>query len=143
MARPYVLPIFVAACLGVLYACIAINFWSVYAANNPVSVWLINALSANGHEMAYRVAIGIHDMIVNIVAAAPFAAVLLIRSSLNNWTCAAVAGAAAVVFGYWDTNWSVSLLTSMGFWFGLAMTLLSLPIAFAGFRAIRIQSQAV
>ena len=63
----------------------------------------------------------------------------MMRSSLNNWTCVVVAGLAAVLFANWDTNWSVSLLTGAGFWLGLAMTLLSLPIAFAGMRAMRLR----
>ena len=139
MVRYSVSPIFFAACLGVLYAWVTIIFWGFYAGNNPIDQWLINALAVNGDEMAYRAVISIHDVVVNIVIAAPFAGLLLMRSSLNNWTCVVVAGLAAVLFANWDTNWSVSLLTGAGFWLGLAMTLLSLPIAFAGMRAMRLR----
>ena len=141
MARPTVSLMLIAGCLGVLYAWIAIIFWRFYAVNSPMNGWLIDVFAVNGYRTLYRVAIGIHDVVVNIVVAAPFAALLMVRSSLNNWICAAVAGMTAVVFANWGTNWSVPLLTNVGFLFGLAMTLLSLPIAFAGIRAIRLPPQ--
>ena len=137
MVRPSASLIFAAACLGMFYAWIAVNFWGFYAANNPFNEWLLNGLAVNGHGTVYRLVIGAHDVVINILLAIPFAALLLVRSGLNSWTYAAVAAAAAVVFANWDTNWSATLITSVGFWMGFAMMLLSLPIAFAGVRAIR------
>ena len=128
----------VAAFLGAFYAWMSINFWGGYAATNPINEWLLHALAKPGQEASYLAAIYTHDVIVNVLLAAPVAAVLVTFRSLNNWPSVFTVVAFGVAVAFWDTNWSTSrLLNSHGFWLGLGMSIWSLPIAFVGIRALK------
>jgi len=131
--------ILAAVCLGVIHASVAGAIWGYLAAgNNPIAYSLIPRLRANGHATAFWLAIGIHDVIVNILIAFPFAALLFVLPRMNRWKYAAVAGVAPVVYGYWGVIWSGNFFLAqyLQFWMGLAMVLLSLPVAFAAMRVV-------
>jgi hypothetical protein len=126
--------------VGVAYIWAAVTFWGFYAATNPINAPLMDVLARNGHSAAYRVSISIHDVVVNVVLALPFAAVFRLSQGLRNWAYVAVAAATAVIGTLAAfTNWEAlpMLVGSWGFWFGLGMTALSLPGAFALLSKIR------
>ena len=123
--------------LGVVYGWVALNFWELYATNNLIVAWLLDALVARGYPTLFQVVVSTHDVIVNVLVAAPFAAVLVALRQLNHWSFAAIAAASAVIVTNWGTQWSLVLFASWGYWFGLGMTLISLPIAFAAIRVLR------
>jgi hypothetical protein len=129
----------VAAFLGALYAWMSINFWGGYAAAHPINDWLLHALAKPAQEASYFAAIYTHDVIVNVLLAAPVAAVLVTFRSLNNWPSVLTAVAFGVAVAFWDTNWDSAsgLLSSYGFWLGLGMFLWSMPIAFVGIRVLK------
>src|SRR5262245_413624 len=129
-----------AVTVGVAYIWAAVTFWGFYAETNPINGLLLDVLARNGHGVAYRVSISIHDVLVNIVLALPFAAVFRLTQGMCNWAYVAVAAATAIIGTFAAfTNWEALpiLLGSWGFWFGLGMTALSLPVAFALLSMIR------
>jgi hypothetical protein len=129
----------IAAFLGAFYAWMSINFWGGYAANNPINDWLLDALAQHGRRASYLAVIYTHDVAVNVLLAAPVAAVLVTFRSLNNWPNLLAVVAFGVAASFWDTNWDSTspLLSSHGFWLGLGMSIWSLPVAFAGIRALK------
>ena len=106
-----------------------------YTDHSPVNAWLIELLVSDGHPMLYRVARTIHELIVNILIAAPFAATLISVERLNAWICAVAASIAAVVFINWGAV-SLPVLENAGFWVDSATTAFCPILAFAGFRAL-------
>jgi len=140
---------FLAACMGVLYALCARSIWGFYAGHIEVARTEIRNLPADGHVAIHLLTIFVQDLTMNIVIALPFAAFLWVRSSLNHWRYAAVAGFAAIVSVYGESmNWWLGISSRVNdpgfvrFWLGFATVLLSLPIAFACIRAIRPLPQA-
>jgi hypothetical protein len=140
---------FLAACLGVVHAWIAVAIWGYLAAgHNPIAYSLIPKLRANGHDMAFWLATGVHDVTVNIVIALPFAALLFVQPGTNKWKYAAVAGVADFLLAFWGTfaqfgMSAVSLLFPSPYYsLGNAAPLLSLPIAFAAIRMIHSSTRS-
>ena len=80
-----------------------------------------------------------HDIIVNVLLAAPFAAVFVLFRRLDNWPCVLLAVLASLVVTYGGLEWSffVNAAQLPFAWMGLSTQLISLPIAFAVGRAIR------
>jgi hypothetical protein len=125
---------FAAAVLGAAYLWSATTFWGFYAVANPISSFLMDALARNGHGLAYRVCISVHDIVVNIIVALPFAAVFTLSRGLRHWIYVVTAAVTAVVCSFaFFTSWEglPLILGSWGFWLGIGMTALSLPVAFA------------
>lgn len=128
-----------AALVGAGYAWLATSFWGWYAANDPINDWLLEVLAAQGHRALYYLSVYTHDLVLNVLLAAPGAFALVAFEGSNNWRCALVSVAAAVIVVYWGTEISAlpRLLGGWGFWAGFAMSVFSLPMAFAAIRAIR------
>jgi len=122
-----------AAAIGIAYYWVAAFLWGYIAAYNPIHEMLLDVLVRRGHIAAYRVIISIHDVIVNLFVALPFAAVFRFLPALRHWTYVALATAASVIAGYASISVEAlpSLFSSWVFWVGLAMAGLSLPAAFA------------
>lgn len=131
----------VAALIGAAYSWLAVAFWGRYVVNHPINDWLLGVFAKQGHNILYYASIYTHDVLVNVLLATPAAVALVALKDSNNWHCLLVAVAAAVVVGSWGMELSsLSLLfRSWGFWAGLAMSVFSLPIAFAAVRAFRRQ----
>ena len=132
----------IAPFVGAFYGWMAVNFWGGYAANSSINDWLLSTLAEPGYEASYLVAIYAHDIVVNVLLAVPVAAVLVAFRSLNDWPNLIIAVAMGVVVSFWNTHWGSFplLLSSWGFWLGFGMSVWSLPIAFAGIRALRRSS---
>jgi hypothetical protein len=130
----------IAAALGVAYYWVAANVWGILAAGNPINEALLDALVRRGHTVAYRVIISMHDLIVNVLLALPFAAAFCLFRALRSWTHVALAATAALIAGYGPTEWdSLPLLVRYwGFWLGFLMAGLSLPLAFAMLSRLRL-----
>jgi hypothetical protein len=123
-----------AAVVGAAYLWCAITVWDFYAAANPVHTFLSDALARNGHRVAYRISISVHDIVLNIILALPFAAVFRVSRGLRHWGYVVIAAMAAVVCSFaFFTSWEglPLLLGSWRFWLGVGMTAVSLPVAFA------------
>lgn len=131
----------VAALIGVAYSWLAVAFWGRYVMNHPINDWLLEVFATRGHSTFYYISMYTHDMLLNVLLAAPAALALIAFKESNNWTCVLVAVIAAVTVGHWDMEMSSLslLLRSWGFWAGLAMSMFSLPIAFSVIRAFRTQ----
>jgi len=123
----------VAAAVGFVYYWAAVEFWGIYAAGNPINDTLLDVLVRRGHNMAYRVIISVHDVILNVLLALPFAAVFRLLRAVRSWTHVGLAATVAVIVGYGPTEWESLPLLFRGwvFCFGFAMSALSLPLAFA------------
>lgn len=131
----------VAALIGMAYSWLAVAFWGRYVMNHPINDWLLEVFATRGHSTLYYISMYTHDMLLNVLLAAPAAFALIAFKESNNWTCVLVAVIAAVMVGYRDMEMSSLslLLRSWGFWAGLAMSMFSLPIAFSVIRAFRTQ----
>lgn len=131
----------VAALIGAAYSWLAVAFWGRYSMNNPINDWLLEVLAKQGHNISYYLSIYTHDVLLNVLLAAPAAIALVAFKESDNWNCVLVAVAAAVIVGYWGMEMSSLplLFRSWGFWAGLAMTLFSLPVAFTAIRVFRKQ----
>jgi hypothetical protein len=127
----------VAAIVGALYGWIALNFWGYYSGNNAIAGWLIATLAEQGHPTLFQISISVHDILVNLILAAPFASVLVALRRLNHWRFVLISALVGLVVHNWGTEWSLQLASSPGFWLGIGMALFSLPVAFAGIRALR------
>jgi hypothetical protein len=123
-----------AVVLGAAYLWSAVTFWGFYAVANPITPYLLDALARNGHGLAYSLSVSVHDIVVNIVIALPFAAVFMFFHSLRHWVYVVIAAVTAVACSFaFFTSWEglPLILSSWGFWLGVGMTALSLPLAFA------------
>ncbi len=131
----------IAALIGAAHSWLAVVFWGRYAINNPINDWLLEVFAKKGHSALYYISIYTHDFIVNVLLATPAALALVVLVGSDNWRALAVAVATAIFVGYWGMELSSlpMLIRSWGFWVGLAMSLFSLPIAFATIRAFRRQ----
>lgn len=123
--------------IGAIYSWAAERFWGFYASNSPLNDWLLEAVAARGQGTLYRATMSVHDILVNVVFAIPFAALFVAFARLNRWRNLAVAALTAVVVAYSGTRSSVLLLSRFSFWLGLALTFASLPLAFEGLRLAR------
>lgn len=121
-----------AAAIGIAYYWVATFLWGYIAAYNPINEVLLDVLVRRGHITAYRVIISIHDVIVNLFVALPFAAAFRFIPALRNWTYVTLATTASVIAGYASISAGAlsTLFSSWVFWVGLAMAGLSLPAAF-------------
>lgn len=139
MNKPAFLPLLAAAVIGGLYHVMAVNFWGSYVVDNPFNNWLLDTYARQGHEFAYHISISAHDLFINLLLALPVAALFLAFKSLNSWIAIATATASAIVIGNAGNNWEAwpILLSSVGFWFGLAITAFSLPLAFSSIRLMQ------
>lgn len=136
MKMPVSSQILCAACIGIFYSWMLVNFWGSYSLNNPINEWLLDILAKRGYEELYLVGIHTHDVIMNVLLAAPIAAIFVVFHSLNRWPILLVAVASGVIFTFRNTDWSLLHLAfdSWRFWFGLGVSAFSLPIAFASIR---------
>ncbi len=139
MKRTSLGAILLATIVGAFYSWVAVEFWASYSIASPFGVWLRTVLSPAEHPSLHLVAIYSHDALVNVLLAIPFAAVLLLFTRLRSWGCLAAAVAGALVMGYRDLEWLTltDLAPHVGFWVGLAMTALSLPLAFLGVKGVQ------
>ena len=121
------------AAIGLAYYWTAAYTWGIYAAGNPINDALLDVLARHGHLVAYRVSISVHDVIVNMLLALPFAAALCLFRALRSWAHAALATTASLIAGYGAIDWESLqfLLPHWTFWLGFLMAALSLPAAFA------------
>lgn len=122
--------------IGLLYVWLAAGFWNVYGDHNAIDNWLIEVLASDGYPMLFRIARLVHELLVNVLIAAPFAGMLISVKRLNAWVHVVAASIAAVVFINWGAL-SLSLLDSVGFWTDSATMALCPVLAFAGFRALK------
>jgi len=123
-----------AAGIGIVYYWVAVLVWGFLGANNPINEMLLDAFVR--HEryiVTYRIIISLHDVVVNVLVALPFAAIFRWIPPLRNWTYVLLGAATIVIATYASTNLQglPLLLRSWNFWLGLAITALSLPVAFA------------
>ena len=130
-----------AVLIGAAYSWFAVAFWGRYVINNPIYDWLLEVFVKQGRSALYFISIYTHDVLLNVLLATPAAIALIAFKDSNNLICVLVAVVAAVIVGYWGMEMSsLSLLfRSWGFWAGLGMSVLSLPIAFATIRVVRKQ----
>ena len=131
-----------AAAIGVAYYWVAAFLWVYISAYSPINQMLLDALGRNGHLAAYRVTISLHDVIVSLLIALPFAAAFRVLPGLRSWTYVALATAASVIAGYASINTGALpfLLGHWQFWYGLALAVFSMPVAFALLNQIRLGS---
>ena len=127
----------IGAVFGVLFGIVGERFWAFYAVNDFVSPFLLSTFAASGQAVAYQIAAWVHDAVINILVATPFALVLVFVRQLNHWRVACVAGVASAATLLWNTVWSWQLATAPGFVVGAAMSLLSVPLAFAVVRVLQ------
>src|SRR5688572_32379141 len=105
-----------AAVVGAANFWCAIWVWDFYAVANPINTYLLDALARNGHSVAYRVSISVHDIVVNIVLALPFAVVFRVSQGLRHWRYVVIAAVAAVVCSFaFFTSWE-GLPLLLGSW---------------------------
>lgn len=130
-----------AVAIGVAYQWVVVAIWGRYMFLNPINEILLDVFARNGHLVAYRVAISIHDIGVNILAALPFAAAFLYFPVMRNRTYVSLAAAAALVVVYAPTSVEALpvLLRNWAFWFGVALVAFSLPAAYMLLDWLRIQ----
>jgi hypothetical protein len=136
MKRTSLTAILLAALVGAFYSWVAIQFWASYSVASPFGDWLRTVLSPAQHRYLHLIAIYSHDVVLNVVLAIPFAAMLLLFTRRGSRGCLAAAVAGALVMGYRDLDWRslTELAPFAGFWMGIAMTVLSLPIALLAVR---------
>jgi len=129
----------VAAAIGALYSWIAVVFWGWYAAYGPLIMWLRNVLPPKEHHTLNLVVVNSHDAIVNVLLAAPFAAIALVWFRSKIWSCLLVAVLAALFVNLWGTDLEglSALSHNWQFWLGLVYAVGSLPIAFVLMKALR------
>lgn len=121
-----------AAAIGIAYYWLVVLVWGYVGAYNPVNKILVDALARHGHRISYRLLISLHDVLVNILIALPFAAVFRFLPALRNWTYVVLATAASVIaiYGSINTEALPLLLGQWQFWYGLALAMFSMPVAF-------------
>jgi hypothetical protein len=105
----------VAALIGVAYSWLAIAFWGRYVVNHPIDDWLLEVFATHGHRILYYVSIYTHDVLLNVLLAAPAAFALVAFKDSNNWNCVVVAVAAGAIVGYRGMEMS-SLPLLFGSW---------------------------
>ena len=135
----------IAAAIGVAYSWAAIYFWGVLALKNPINEMLLDAFARQGEIVAYRVIISVHDVVVSVLLALPFAAVFCLFRVLRDWRHLAVAASAALIAIYGPMEWSSLplLVRSWWFWLGVSTATLSLPAAFASLLRTRLGAAGV
>jgi len=131
-----------AAAIGIAYYCVTVLVWGYIGAYNPVNKMLLEVFVHQEHRALYRVLISLHDVIVNLVVALPFAAAFRFIPALRSWTYVALATAASVIAIYGSINIEALplLLGHWQFWYGLALAVFSLPVAFTLLNKIRLGS---
>ena len=131
----------VAAAVGLAYHWVNVTLLGYYIGNSPINEMLLDALVRRGHLVAYRVLISIHDVVLYLLVALPFAAMFRFIPALRRWTYVAIAAAMPVIAVYALSDWEEMparlLLSSWRFWFGLSLVALSLPAAFALLNRLR------
>jgi hypothetical protein len=131
--------LFGAGC-GIAYVYILAQLFGRVLVPNPINQWLIDKLARTGHEVEYKVAIYSHDFLIYFIVAVPFAVLLSRLPPKNNWKYLLVALATSLVIQYWGPITDLAVLTRLAgmwqFYVGLAMSTLSLPLAFAAVSAI-------
>lgn len=123
--------------IGVFYSWVTTHFWSAHALDGPLMTWLQNTEPPRQHIHLVTVLSYSSDAIINVLLAVPFASMFVLVARLNNWPCVAAAVAAATITTYWGTVWESlpDMVKLWGFWFGVSMSVLALPAAFAIVRA--------
>ena len=131
-----------AAVIGIAYYWVAVLLWGYIGAYGPINKMMVEALVHQEHPALYRVLISLHDVIVNILIALPFAAAFRFLSALRSWTYVALATAAFLIAIYASINTETLplLFGSWQFWYGLALAAFSMPVAFVLLKQIRLGS---
>lgn len=73
----------IAAAVGAIYVSVAVDAWVLYAAISPVQAWLDSSLSDSGATPLIEMADRMHDTLVNMLIALPFAAVFVFVEQLR------------------------------------------------------------
>jgi hypothetical protein len=128
-----------AAAIGIAYYWLTVLVWGYVGAYNPINKILLEAFPNQDHRALYRVLISLHDVIINILVALPFAAAFRFVPPLRSWTYVVLATATSLIAIYasLDMRALSLLLGSWTFWYGLALAVLSMPIAFALLAQVR------
>jgi len=132
MTKPRIAAIAVAAVIGVFYWWTWLHSWGMHLVDNPLVPWLQANAPPREHPTLYPAILAVHDAVMNVLLAIPFAAMLALSARLNDWSCAIVAALMANVMMYWTTEWQmipVAAATTV-FWIGLGITAFALPAAF-------------
>ncbi|NNF68060.1 MAG: hypothetical protein HKM98_11180 [Gammaproteobacteria bacterium] len=124
-------PLLIAIGIGAIYFQVARRFWGFYVVNSPVNELLVSKLARQGFELSYVLAISMHDFIVNVALALPFAALISFIRPARMRTYTLLALLTAVGFSFWGTNFSGlgSIWGEWTFWLNEAVFLVSLPLA--------------
>ena len=118
--------------VGAFYSWVAWWFWGAYATSSPITEWLRSTISPQEHRAVYLLGIYAHDLLLNCLLAMPYAAVLLLFARREARVALPLAALSAVAVNLWGSD--VEALGSVapfpGFWLGIGMTALSIPVAF-------------
>lgn len=91
-------------------------------------------LARQGHEIAYRLAIYTHDLVVNILLALPFAVLITTFKPRRSWVYLWIALGSSTLLLEWtlltDLEWLMNVLRMWSFYAGAAVMFISLPLAY-------------
>jgi hypothetical protein len=129
----------IAAAVGISYSLTATAFWGWYVAHNPILEWLLDVMPPREYPSLHLMAVHSVDLIINVLLATPFAAILLIFVRSRVWLCLLVAVLTALLVNLWGTDLGAfrTLSRHVGFWMGIGYVAASLPIGFLLLRTLR------
>jgi len=114
-------------------------FWVYYPSVNPLFQWTLDNLIAE-HPRLFHVLLYSHDLFVNVLVALPVAILFRKAFSQGVWPAVLCSTLLLVVWDYrsifWGEGSGLGLFDSFGAFFGLAVSLGLLPLAYflAGYR---------
>ena len=79
------MPLLAAVALGIVHPFVAVFLMGKLIVNDPIMDWLLDVFARQGHEFASGVAIHIHDLLVYLVIAIPFAFLVAGLKPRLNW----------------------------------------------------------
>ncbi len=119
--------------VGFVYSSAVVHFWGIYPSKSTLTQWFLTEFAMKGRAIAYQLAVYSHDILLNVLLAIPFAYVIGRLRPKRDWAYLSVAVLVALMLNYghlvFDLRALRFLLREFGFYMGIVMLLVSLPIA--------------
>ena len=126
--RPWALSIVI----GLTYDLVIVRIWAILPAHNPITKWLLDTYARSNPDLHQNFVL-LHDFIINVLLAIPFAFLILKIRPDRRWIYGGIAVLVVFALEYQYVLFQLDLLqfamSGKGAFFGIVFTLTSLPIA--------------